>query len=106
MKLLLLSSSDQGSESNQSDTPLLYRVHFKHQRVAERYDDKHLSSYHVNPHRWYAITTCTLHAQECPTSSRPCLAQNGVTKVSKCSTLDQFDRHKGLKLSFQRAVEA
>jgi hypothetical protein len=77
---------------------VVYRAHFMHEHVFPAHNPSHL--------RYKVVTHCTLHEGECPLSVRPCITINSVEGLAKCSNLDQFERHLGLKLSFERALKA
>lgn len=81
-----------------------YRAHFRH--IVDSYGPKGKRSIwvrHLTEPRWWATTECTLHAGACATNSRPCGTESKYG-ISKCSRSDNFDRHLGLKVSFERAL--
>lgn len=72
------------------DNKMEFMVHFTH--VAE---ESELSN---------RMTICTVHEGKCASNKRPCgtaLASNGV---AHCSRKDNFNRPKGRKVAFERAI--
>lgn len=51
------------------------------------------------------FTACTVHAGKCAKADRPCDTPGAVIAYAWCAPVDQFNRHKGRKLAFARAIE-
>lgn len=85
-----------------------YRAHFRHVRLHDRKINARMSGrFDSGSDRWWMRTECTLHAGAWHIKSRPEGDTTPVFEgVAKCSRLDNFDRHKGLKLAFERALHA
>jgi hypothetical protein len=85
----------------------VFRAHFRHVRLHDRKIIAKMSGrFDSSGDRWWMQTECTLHRGPCPTNKRPCDAKEASTGVAKCSRLDNFDRRKGLKLAFERALNS
>ncbi len=67
-----------------------YIAHFTHVRTADRL--------------WEVTTLCTIHVAPCATSKRPCETLTAVTGIARCSRKDNFEKAKGRKLAFTRAI--
>jgi hypothetical protein len=84
----------------------VYRAHFRHTREPQVVPTRMSGlRYHRGEfHRWYVVTECTLHVGQCKDKDRPCKTPDSSHGEAKCSRLDQFDRRKGLKIAFERAL--
>jgi hypothetical protein len=85
----------------------VFHVHFTHVKLDERYYNRRMER-RMSPNRWWMETRCILHAGECAPHHKDsaCNTAGGHTGVSRCSRLDNFNRRKGLKVSFERALNA
>ena len=69
-----------------------YAVHFRHVDLS------------IAATRVTHITECAIHAGKCFSGNRPCMTLGETYGCAQCCHLDNFNRAKGRKIAFGRAL--
>jgi hypothetical protein len=83
-----------------------FAAHFTHIKLGARESSMTLGRKPVFINRWSHKTVCTIHAGPCAAKVRPCDTVGSVSGQARCSRLDNFDKAKGRKLAFSRAISS